>query len=472
MTLDVRTLFLAVAFLSVLQVAAFTVIWVANRKVPGLGEWLVASAGTAAPLPLYALEGMSGPAALWLKYALPTALHFAACGFLLAGACRFTGRRVPCKIMAAGAVVTGAGFAWFLFHTDDLAARIHFASLWSAGCYAAGAYAFWTERRRGLRLSARVAAVAATVGVAGMLYRVAVWGMTPLPEWITGTAPENVTLALCGMAMLFVWTFCVLFLVSQFQAREAARELAARHAAEQELLAVRHEIECERAVRLREAMNRELHDGLGGITATLAMLAALGREETDEMERARLLQQMEEIALEGSREVRNLMSAVETGIFRWEVWLADLEKYARLVVTAVGASLVWRVEGRPPEGTPGDRTAAASLQKVVMEAVHNVARHSRAQNAEITFAFAGQCLFITVRDDGAGAGPGARAGRADGRGLANIQSRVSDLCGTCSLADNAGSGQDHGTVLRFLLPLPLARRTDSRGDSLPTEPDV
>jgi signal transduction histidine kinase len=244
--------------------------------------------------------------------------------------------------------------------------------------------------------------------------------------------------------MTFVWMFCVMLLVNQYQTREAALEVEARYVAEQELLEARHEIERQRVHRMRKTVARELHDGIGGITATVAMLAGMGKKEGGEKGRE-LLHRIEEMALEGNREVRDLMGSVENTVSGTREWLADMEEYARKATGGAGISLEWIVEGEVCDHAIDDGAAAGSLMRTVMEAVHNLVRHAAASSAEVTFVFTPHRLDLAIRDNGRG----FTAEREGGRGVRNMRARVEELGGSFTIVGGAG------TKLDISVPLPL-----------------
>lgn len=77
----------------------------------------------------------------------------------------------------------------------------------------------------------------------------------------------------------------------------------------------------------------------------------------------------------------------------------------------------------------------AAAYFVIAESLTNVARHSRADHAEVTVAVAGETLRITVRDNGIGG-----ADPDSGSGLSGIRRRVAALDGTTTLASPVGEG--------------------------------
>lgn len=430
--MDVRTLFVAVAVTCLVNVLAISVVWAANRRVPGVGLWTLGAVLTGLGLPLFLFQGLLENR--WITHVLPNFLHGMTILCYLAGVLQFREMRVPWKWLAVLGLVPFGVIFWNLFVEDNQALRVKVASGWAAAIYLTTAVLIWRDQREGLRFSTRLAALGFGIAGLGMAYRMFTWLHRPLPEWVSGTSWENAVLALIALAMSFLWIFGVLFLVNQYHIRDVALKSEERHVMEQQLLEARHEIEREKSRRVREIFTRELHDGIGGITATMAMLASLGRVEA-EGEISAIFSNFEEMALKGSKEIQGLMTSVENEVFRWTDWLRDLESYARKIMSMAGISFEWKLEGSVPIEIIPDAPAASSLMKVAFEATHNLVRHSGAGNGCIQVTFGADGVNVVIRDDG----KGFSKGRKDGRGMVNMRGRMQEIGGTFSIRENNGT---------------------------------
>jgi signal transduction histidine kinase len=91
--------------------------------------------------------------------------------------------------------------------------------------------------------------------------------------------------------------------------------------------------------------------------------------------------------------------------------------------------------------------ARHNLFLAVKEAIHNVAAHSGATEVWLRVQWAAPVLTLSVEDNGRGFDPAAAPGSRNG--LTNMQSRLRQLGGQCTLDSQAG----HGCRVRFTLPL-------------------
>jgi len=432
MTMDVRTLFVAVSVACLVNVIAISAVWMANRRVPGVGMWTLGAIFTGLGLPLFLFQGLLENRLI--THVMPNILHGAAILCYLAGALQFREKPVNWRWFSSIGILPIAVIFWFLFVEDNQALRVKVASGWAAIVYFTTAVLMWRDKREGMHFSTRLAAIGFTIAGLGMTYRMFTWVRQPLQSWVSGTSWENASLALIALALAFLWVFSVLFLVNQYHIREAELKREERHAMEQQLMEARHEIDREKARRVREIVARELHDGIGGITATMAMLASLGRVEA-EGEISEIFSNFEEMALKGSREIQGLMTSVENEVFRWTDWLRDLESYARKIMSMAGISFDWKVEGVIPEGIIRDAQAAASLMKVAFEATHNMVRHSGAKDGGIHVSFHEDRISIVVFDNGRGISVVSDRGR----GLGNMRRRMEEMGGIFSLQAEVGT---------------------------------
>lgn len=432
MPLDLATLSVVAGILGLVQAAAFLSLWRLNPDMPGVGRWTCSAALNATGFALYASRGIVD--ATWLTMLAPVALQFAGTGLFLAGARDFAGEVRPLRWpwIAGGVLLAGYAALLWAWPTSPLRPVLTGATF---GIFLLlGVRTLARIENPLLRPAARLVAVATLLMVASLVYRAIA---LPLEA---AEAPVGLFTPVAAQAATFVssiiwtlaWTSGAGLLVAQrrqVESREAGRRL----------------MESERALaaeRVRSAILRDLHDGLGGATSSLALLAGKGRAESD----SDLLRRIETLAIEGNRELRLILNSLEAVDMTWAEWLAELRERSRGVSEALGVDLQWVVEGALPTGAVGDRWAARSLIRAGLEAATNAARHSGQTKVEARVRFAAEGVEIHVRDHGrglAGSTPG-------GRGLPSLRKRATELGGRLDLGD-AKPGLD----LRISVPLPL-----------------
>lgn len=106
--------------------------------------------------------------------------------------------------------------------------------------------------------------------------------------------------------------------------------------------------------------------------------------------------------------------------------------------------LHWRVVA-DAEVDPLPAAVEVAAYRIVLEAVTNAIRHSRAETCVVQLRREDGTLVVVVRDDGTGlaAAPGL------GVGLISMRERAEELGGSCTVT----SGDETGTVVEARLPV-------------------
>ncbi|MDA0165670.1 GAF domain-containing protein [Solirubrobacter ginsenosidimutans] len=186
----------------------------------------------------------------------------------------------------------------------------------------------------------------------------------------------------------------------------------------------------------RRRVARDLHDGaqqrLVGVIAALK-LAQLTRA-SDDGESWTLVGEALAGAEAANAELRELAHGILPHIL------------ARGGLQAGVSTLVSRMRVPVNADVPGERFAAdveASAYFIVAEALTNVAKHSRAQRADVRAWVTDGLLHLDVRDNGVG------GARSDGNGLTGLRDRVDALGGRLRVESPRGGG----TRIAASLPL-------------------
>ena len=217
--------------------------------------------------------------------------------------------------------------------------------------------------------------------------------------------------------------------------------LAAAHRARTRRLLELHEMR----LRIASDLHDELGSDLSGIALATGMIA--GRDHLTPRERRRL----EEVSASAVRVTEGLRDIV------WYInpehdTLAAMERRMK----AVAASLLDGTSYRfVSEGVPAAARVAMDRRRhlflIFKELLHNVLRHARATDVEITLRVEDDRLTLVVADDGVGFAIGEQTG---GTGLKSMRRRAAALGGELTIESRTG----RGTRARVTAPLARARR--------------
>ena len=212
---------------------------------------------------------------------------------------------------------------------------------------------------------------------------------------------------------------------------EKAREIEANYARIQEA-------EREQALaRERQRIMADMHDGLGSTLIGLLGSVQSGKPSLEEVER-RLLDVLQELRL--------AVDSLEPMDGDLGVVLGNVRHRMRAAIEHSGVKLHWQVGELPhvPYLTP---QAILAVQRIILEALTNSLRHSKASAVTVSAQAEGGWLRIQVADDGVGF---KEPSPSSGRGLDNLRRRAAGLGGTLDIQTVRGAGAS------VILRLPLA----------------
>jgi signal transduction histidine kinase len=203
----------------------------------------------------------------------------------------------------------------------------------------------------------------------------------------------------------------------------------------------------------RAHLARELHDD---VTQRLALLAIdAGREEgkLPGLAGGSVMRRMREGLVRLSEDVHALSYRLHPSILEdlglVEALKSECERFSLSCSTRLAVTLE-----EIPRELPSE--AALCLFRIAQEALRNIARHSRADRAELCLEHVYDGLQLTIRDDGVGFDPMSHQARAS-LGHAGMRQRVSLLGGRLAI----GSSPGHGVTIVAWVPLGQEERKPS-----------
>lgn len=189
----------------------------------------------------------------------------------------------------------------------------------------------------------------------------------------------------------------------------------------------------------RERIGRDLHDLLGHTLSLVALKSELAGKlvQRDPVAAQREIADVSRVARDALSQVRAAVSGIRSaGI------AAELAS-AKLLLECDGVGFQYAIDGYSLDNTALPPRVETALAMTVREAVTNIQRHARAQQAEVALAVDRGQIVLHVRDDGRG------GAIAPGNGLGGMRERIEALGGTLRI----DSGIGRGTHLEARLPL-------------------
>jgi signal transduction histidine kinase len=215
-------------------------------------------------------------------------------------------------------------------------------------------------------------------------------------------------------------------------------------------------IKLERSMRLssmidgqeleRQRLSRELHDGLG--QSILAIKMRLERMSNASEEKAKLImEEVQELFVNTIQEVRSISNNLMPAVLN-EFGLVDaLSNLCRDVAKSTGINVELNHVDYTFESNDKINTY---LYRISQEALNNIIKHSKAQNAYIDLQCDNTTARIYIKDDGQGFNY-LEDRKMCGNGISNIKERVNLLNGEIQIT----SIKNGGTVISIVIPKDL-----------------
>jgi signal transduction histidine kinase len=196
----------------------------------------------------------------------------------------------------------------------------------------------------------------------------------------------------------------------------------------------------------RNRLARELHDAMTQNLFSLSLTAeaASGLVRTDPGRAEAEIDRVRELARETQAELRSLVFELRPPRLETDGLVATVRKDLEVLGRAHGLKADVRVHRKPEL----DSAVEIELYRIVQEALNNAVRHARAESVAVDVDAPDGMVTITVRDDGVGFDPAARAIRERRLGLTSMRERAEALGGTLTVETAPRSG----TTVRVEVP--------------------
>lgn len=203
-------------------------------------------------------------------------------------------------------------------------------------------------------------------------------------------------------------------------------------------------IEEEKRYRIeKEKILMDLHDGIGGITTNISILAELAQKTTSLPEIKKTVSVISRLSKEGISEIRGFMHSLDNTDLNWRTLAVELRNQGTNMVEPHAITFTLETSLDETHEQPGS-LLWVNLFKIFKEALTNVIKHSRAKNVKAKLQIKQEKLLLLIEDDGVGLGEGRH-----GRGLSNMRTRAEELGGRATILSSSG------TQVRVELPLPV-----------------
>jgi signal transduction histidine kinase len=193
----------------------------------------------------------------------------------------------------------------------------------------------------------------------------------------------------------------------------------------------------------REKILRDLHDGLGGITTNIRLLAEMGLSASSPADVRKTLGTISDLAREGLAEIKGFLTSMDQREISWNAFSAELRTQGNALLRPHGISFDMQASPDIVPGQPGS-LVWLNLLRIYKEALTNVIKHSQAKKVSVSLDIHNDGLVLNVGDDGRGLGSAAPGGR----GMTSMRKRAEEIGAVLTVTS------EKGTQVHLSLPLP------------------
>ena len=194
----------------------------------------------------------------------------------------------------------------------------------------------------------------------------------------------------------------------------------------------------------KENILKDLHDGIGGLTTNINLLAELAQKGDDLSAIKRSLATISELSRESLSEIRGFIQSLDTKELSWHTIAAELRYLGNTIIEPHGIRFTIDTQVAEREDAPGS-AVSMNLFRIYKESLSNIIKHARATAVDVAFIVDGSNrVILDVRDNGIG----LDGKRGSGRGLTNMRTRAGEIGGSLSI------NSEKGTRIRLEFPIP------------------
>jgi signal transduction histidine kinase len=196
----------------------------------------------------------------------------------------------------------------------------------------------------------------------------------------------------------------------------------------------------------RRRIQRDLHDGLGPILASmrLRLEACLNATQETGDPLAGDLERLYELVGQATGDIRHLVHDLRPPVLDQLGLVSAIRQHCESFSRESGVEVSFEVE----KDISVSAAAEVTLLRIAQEALLNIERHARAARADVRLGRRDGVLRLEIRDDGVGFEANARY-EQEGTGIGSMRERAESLGGTLRVTGNPSTG----TKIEARLPL-------------------
>ena len=208
----------------------------------------------------------------------------------------------------------------------------------------------------------------------------------------------------------------------------------------------------------RRRISRELHDETGQSLMVLRFQLEMLASNVKNQEQKDMVQESLDVLDRTIEGLRRIIARLSPRVLEEFGLLAAIRRHAQLLASQTRMKA--RVE-LPGEISNVDHDIEVALYRSAQEALHNIAKHSRARNFVVRLNTTSNEIHLEIEDDGTGVL--TKASDDSGFGLTGMRERAVALGGSMTIESRRGRGTQIRIVLPFIVDESSTPETRSGG---------
>ncbi|MBU1014478.1 MAG: sensor histidine kinase [Bacteroidetes bacterium] len=196
----------------------------------------------------------------------------------------------------------------------------------------------------------------------------------------------------------------------------------------------------------RRSFAKDLHDGLGPLLSSIKMLASALSQTKQEAKNKKIVDNMNLVAGEAITSIKEISNHLSPHILDNFGLISALKSFVDKVNISKGIRI--KIDSNINEERL-DFNVEVVLYRVICELINNTIKHASSKNIKIDLFKESQQLNIHYTDDGKGFDINDVLIKTEGRGYANIQSRIRSINGQLIFESQPNSGVDVKIYLKL-----------------------
>ncbi len=194
----------------------------------------------------------------------------------------------------------------------------------------------------------------------------------------------------------------------------------------------------------KEQLLMDLHDGIGGISSNISLLAAKGVQSGSLETTRETFNTILQLSKEGIAEIRSFMHSLDSKEMSWHTLVTELKRYGAELLEPHG--ILFQFNSQVDDPSEKLRNVIwINIFRIYREALINVIKHAKANKVTINLVISTNDIQLTIDDNGIG----FTNQKTSGRGISNIYKRAGMLGGNVTWSYN------NGTLLSLTIPVPV-----------------